>query len=134
ARKHAAPSLIASDPGTAPLSQPYSSPPRPLRWPKSFLLRVVATLSPTLPSEFRQITPAKPKSPPAANIQKGLSFVAKASAAATIESSAATLSLSEVGPKIGALAPIRPMDSETSAAWTIAGQRDALERRKKPLT
>src|SRR5215468_329366 len=87
-----------------------------------------------LASDFRQITPAKPKSPPAANIQKGLSLVAKASAAATIVSRTATQLLSEARAKIRALAPIRPMDSGTNAVWTIAGQRDALERRKKPLT
>ena len=42
-----------------------------------------------LPSDFHQITPAKPKHPPASNIQSGLSRVAKASTAAAAVTRAA---------------------------------------------
>src|SRR5215510_11190681 len=87
-----------------------------------------------LASDFRQTTPAKPKSPPAAKIQNGLSLVANASEAATIVSSAATQLRSEARARINALAPIRPMDNGTSAAWMMAGQGEPLERRNSPLT
>jgi hypothetical protein len=42
-----------------------------------------------LPTDFRQITPAKPRHPPASNIQIGLSRVANANTAAAVAPSAA---------------------------------------------
>ena len=75
-----------------------------------------------------QITPAKPRQPPASNIQNGLSRVAKASPAAATVNRAAGQVRSEVCAKIRPLAPINPIESGTSAAWMIAGQREWLDR------
>src|SRR5712671_2909718 len=69
-----------------------------------------------LPSDFRQITPAKPKQPPASNSQSGLSRVAKASAAATAVTRAPAQVRSAVSVRIRPLAPINPIESGTSAA------------------
>src|SRR3981189_1648819 len=67
----------------------------------------------TLPSDFRQITPAKPKQPPASNIHSGLSRVAKASTADTAVTRAAAQVRSEVSAKIRPLAPINPIERGT---------------------
>src|ERR1700756_2402603 len=98
------------------------------------ILRVWCPASSTLPNDFRQIRPAKPMIPPARNIQSGLRRVAKASAAATAVMRLATMLRSVVCAKINALAPIRPIDNGTSAAWMMAGQRAARLRARKPLT
>jgi hypothetical protein len=67
------------------------------------------------PSDFRQITPAKPKQPPASNSHSGLSRVAKASAAATAVTRAPAQVRSAVCAKIRPLAPINPIESGTRA-------------------
>ena len=59
-----------------------------------------------LPTDFRQITPAKPKHPPASNIQSGLSRVAKAStAAATVISGGDPGPVRGLAPKSGRWRP-----------------------------
>src|SRR3982074_2482721 len=52
-----------------------------------------------LPTDFRQITPAKPKQPPASNNQSGLSRVAKANTAAATVTRPAIQVRSEVNAK-----------------------------------
>src|ERR1700730_3652669 len=86
-----------------------------------------------LPTDFRQITPAKPKQPPATNNHSGLSRVAKASTAAVAVTRPAAQVRSEVSAKISALAPIKPIERGTSAARMMAGQRDRLDRAKRRL-
>src|SRR5215212_3403940 len=75
-----------------------------------------AAVQTILPTDFRQITPAKPKKPPASKSQSGLSRVAKARAAAVAVTNPATQVRSEVNARIRPLAPIRPIESGTSAA------------------
>src|ERR1700724_937883 len=72
--------------------------------------------------------PAKPKMPPASSSQIGLSRVAKASTADAAVTNAATQVRSEVSARIKPLAAIRPIESGTSAAWSVEGQRALLER------
>jgi hypothetical protein len=64
----------------------------------------------------RQTRPAKPRQPPAKNIQNGLTRVANASHAETPVISAAAQLRSEVTARIRPEAPISPIDSGTSAA------------------
>src|SRR4029453_9089752 len=87
-----------------------------------------------LPSDFRQITPAKPRHPPASSSHSGLSRVAKASTADTAVTRAPIQVRSEVSAKIRPLAPINPIESGTSAAWMMAGQREWLDRVSRRLT
>src|SRR5260221_5316951 len=83
---------------------------------------------------FHPIRPAKPKLPPASSSQSGLSRVAKASTADAAVTSAATQVRSDVSGTIKPLAAIRPIESGTSAAWIVEGQRALLERVRKRLT
>src|SRR5439155_17043759 len=81
-----------------------------------FCLDSVDAARTILPSDFRQITPAKPKQPPASSIQSGLSRVAKASTADMAVTRAPIQVRSEVSGKTQPLAPIDPIESGTSAA------------------
>src|SRR5450755_1065370 len=69
-----------------------------------------------LPTDFRQITPAKPKQPPASNSHSGFNRVAKASTAATAVTTAPAQVRSAANAKIRPLAPINPIESGTRAA------------------
>src|SRR6266404_3720201 len=87
------------------------------RWAsRPFCLDSVDTSPTVLPTDFRQITPAKPKHPPASNIQSGLSRVAEASTAEVAVITPAAQVRSEVNAKIRPLAPIKPIESGTRAA------------------
>jgi hypothetical protein len=65
------------------------SPPRPAL-AAQFLSAGIVIRATALPTDFRQITPAKPRHPRASNIQIGLSRVANANTAAAVAPSAAT--------------------------------------------
>src|SRR5260370_41023355 len=84
-----------------------------------------------LPTDFHPITPAKPKHPPANNIQSGLSRVAKTSTADAAATSAAAQVRSEGSAKIRPLAPINPIESGTGATRIMPGQPQSLERHKR---
>src|ERR1700742_1140074 len=106
--------------------------------PKQDGNRVLSHPSPAKRGEREKVShpirPAKPRHPPATSIHSGLILVTEASTAAPIVTSAATTVWSEVRARINPLAPISPIDSGTSAAWTIAGQRASLARFRKRLT
>src|SRR5262249_27415395 len=98
------------------------------------ILQVSRPASSTLPNDFRQIRPAKPRIPPARNIQRGFSRVAKAKTAADNVIRPATSERSVVCARIKAPAPINPIDNGTSAAWMTAGQREPPLRASRRLT
>src|ERR1700681_719077 len=88
----------------------------PRRASRPFCLDGVGAGPKVLPTDFRQITPAKPKQAPASNSHSGFSRVAKASAAATAVTRAAAQVRSAANAKIRPLAPINPIESGTRAA------------------
>src|SRR5882757_8247214 len=62
------------------------------------------------------VRPIKPRHPPAASSQSGLSRVSEAATAAPMVTPAATQVRSEANPRTRPLAAINPIDSGTSAA------------------
>src|SRR5260370_25052598 len=92
----------------------------PRRAYRPFCLDGVGAAPTDLPTDFRQITPAKPRQPPASNSHSGLSRVAKASAAATAVTRTPTQVRSAANAQIRPPAPINPLESGTRAACIIA--------------